>query len=88
VTRLSRFADSAARECDTMRADMSDESHEDFLINHKEAGSGVMPGHVRIARMSEELIKLRRVITILVKDRPDLLRLLGDSPPSRGENHH
>jgi hypothetical protein len=69
-----------------MHADMSGEPHDDFLINHGEAAFGVMPDDVRIARMEDGLVVLRRVVTLPVKDRPDLLRLLGVSPPRRGEN--
>jgi hypothetical protein len=86
VTRLSRFNDDDARECVTMRADMSNESRDNFLINRSSTWFGVAPDDVRIARMEDELIVLRRAVTLLVKDRPDLLRLLGSSPSRRGEN--
>ena len=40
----------------------------------------------RLDQMEGEIARLRSVVYLLVKDRPELLRLLGQ-PPSIGETH-
>jgi hypothetical protein len=40
----------------------------------------------RLDQMDAEISRLRSVVYLLVKDRPELLRLLGQ-PPSTGESH-
>ena len=40
----------------------------------------------RLDQMEGEIARLRSVVYLLVKDRPELLRLLGQ-PPSTGESH-
>lgn len=40
----------------------------------------------RLDQMDAEIARLRSVVYLLVKDRPELLRLLGQ-PPSTGESH-
>jgi hypothetical protein len=62
-----------------MRADMSDELPDESLINLAPPSFDFMPDDKRIARMGAELATLRRVLLVLVEDRPDLLRLLGHS---------
>jgi hypothetical protein len=40
---------------------------------------------VRLDRVEAEVSRLRSVIYLLVKDRPDMLRLLGEAPPAGDE---
>jgi hypothetical protein len=40
---------------------------------------------VRLDRMEMEMSRLRSVVYLLVKDRPDMLRLLGETPPPSDE---
>ncbi|HYG79879.1 MAG TPA: hypothetical protein VD861_05800 [Pyrinomonadaceae bacterium] len=40
---------------------------------------------VRLDRLELELSRLRSVVYLLVKDRPDMLRLLGETPPPSDE---
>lgn len=40
---------------------------------------------VRLDRVEAEVSRLRSVVYLLVKDRPDMLRLLGETPPPGGE---
>jgi hypothetical protein len=40
---------------------------------------------VRLDRMEVEMSRLRSVVYLLVKDRPDMLRLLGEIPPPNDE---
>jgi hypothetical protein len=40
----------------------------------------------RLDQMEVEIARLRSVVYLLVKDRPELLRLLGQ-PPTSGESH-
>jgi hypothetical protein len=42
--------------------------------------------HARLDQMDTEISRLRSVVYLLAKDRPELLRLLGQ-PPSSGESH-
>ncbi len=42
---------------------------------------------VRLDQMDAEISRLRSVLYLLVKDRPELLRLLGQPPASGGESH-
>ncbi|HKQ53254.1 MAG TPA: hypothetical protein VJT74_12850 [Pyrinomonadaceae bacterium] len=42
---------------------------------------------VRLDRVEAEVSRLRSVIYLLVKDRPDMLRLLGETPPAGDEGH-
>jgi hypothetical protein len=56
-----------------MRADMSDKVPDESLNHLTPTRFDSATDDERIARMKDELARLRRVITILVKDRPDLL---------------
>ena len=38
----------------------------------------------RIGHVEAEMSRMRSVLYLLVKDRPDMLRLLGQSPPASG----
>lgn len=40
---------------------------------------------VRLDRVEAEVSRLRSVVYLLVKDRPDMLRLLGETPPAGDE---
>lgn len=40
---------------------------------------------VRLDQMEVEISRLRSVVYLLAKDRPELLRLLGQTPPTGGE---
>ena len=40
---------------------------------------------VRLDRVEAEVSRLRSVLYLLVKDRPDMLRLLGQTPPASDE---
>ncbi len=40
---------------------------------------------VRLDRVEAEVSRLRSVVYLLVKDRPDMLRLLGETPPASDE---
>lgn len=40
---------------------------------------------VRLDRIEAEVSRLRSVVYLLVKDRPDMLRLLGETPPASDE---
>ncbi|MGH9903837.1 MAG: hypothetical protein ACRD68_18665 [Pyrinomonadaceae bacterium] len=40
----------------------------------------------RLDHIETEVSRLRSVVYLLVKDKPDMLRLLGQSPPPDGEN--
>jgi hypothetical protein len=42
---------------------------------------------VRLDQLEAEMSRLRSVLYLLVKDRPDMLRLLGQSPPLSDEGH-
>lgn len=42
---------------------------------------------VRLDQMDAEISRLRSVIYLLVKDKPELLRLLGQTPTAGGETH-
>lgn len=42
---------------------------------------------VRLDQIEAEMSRLRSVLYLLVKDRPDMLRLLGQSPPLSNEGH-
>lgn len=41
----------------------------------------------RLDQIETEMSRLRSVLYLLVKDRPDMLRLLGQSPPLSDEGH-
>ncbi|HKC64443.1 MAG TPA: hypothetical protein VKB86_12445 [Pyrinomonadaceae bacterium] len=41
----------------------------------------------RLDQIETEMSRLRSVLYLLVKDRPDMLRLLGQTPPMSGEGH-
>ena len=41
----------------------------------------------RLDQIEAEMSRLRSVVYLLVKDRPDMLRLLGQSPPLSDEGH-
>lgn len=42
---------------------------------------------VRLDQIEAEMSRLRSVLYLLVKDRPDMLRLLGQPPPLSNEGH-